>query len=125
MTGGVREGGIGTLDLGVRGDFAQGGERTEVQALFGDGDAVEAIDVADVDELGRRDDAFLHEIEQIDAACLDHGTLGELPESFIDGVAIDERELVHACISSGSLPSAVSTLAGVMGSRRMRTPVAL
>ncbi len=39
----------------------------------------------------------------------------ELVERLIDGGAVDKRELVHACTSPCTLPSAVSTLAGVMG----------
>ena len=106
-------------------DLTQGRERSEAQAVLGYRDAAQAVDIANVDELRRRDDAILHQVEQIDAPSLDGGAVAELPKSLIYCFAINVCELIHACTSPCTLPSAVSTFAGVIGILRMRTPVAL
>src|ERR1700733_10527037 len=124
VTGSIGQRGIAFLDLGMICNLAQGRQRPEAQAILAGCDPAKAGDVADVDELRRRDDVVLHEVEQIDSASFDGGAFAELAESFVYRHAIDERELVHACTSC-TFPSTLSTLAGVMGIFRMRTPVAL
>jgi hypothetical protein len=88
-------------------------------------DAAKTLDVADVDQLGWGNNVFLHQVEQINAAGLDHGAVAQLAQGFVYRPGIDKCELVHACTSSCVLPNAASTLAGVIGSFRIRTPVAL
>ena len=99
VTGSVGQRAVALLDLGMGGDLAEGGERAEAEAIRRGRDAAKAADVADVDELRRRNDLVLHQVEEIDAACFDGGAVAELAEGFIDGDAIDKRELVHACTS--------------------------
>src|SRR5438309_4739918 len=105
-------------------DLTQGRQRCEMQAIRTDCDPLKRADVADVDELWRRDDAVLHQIEQIDAARLGDSAVVQLAKSLVHRHAIDERKFVHACTSC-TFPSALSTFAGVIGILRMRTPVAL
>src|SRR5438876_8956056 len=105
-------------------DISQGRHRSEMQAIRTDCDPVKGANVADIDELWRRNDAIFHQIEQIDAARLDDAAIVELAKSFVHRHAIDERKFVHACTSC-TFPSALSTFAGVIGILRMRTPVAL
>ncbi len=95
-----------------------------MQAIRTGGDPAKTADVADIDELRRRNNPILHQVEQIDAACLHGSAVVELAKSLVHRLAIDERKFVHACTSC-TLPSALSTFAGVIGILRMRTPVAL
>src|ERR1700722_7638348 len=124
VAGSVCQRGIPSLDLRMVCNLAQGSQGCEVPAILVGGDASKAGDIADVDELRWRYDVILHQVEQIDAACLDGSAIAELAESLVYCCAIDECELVHACTSC-TFPSALSTFAGVMGIFRIRTPVAL
>ena len=121
VTGSIRQRCVAFLDLRMSSNLAQSRQRSEVQAILADGDAAKTADVADIDELRRRDDAILHQVQQIDAACLDDSAIAELTESLVYRRAIDECKLVHACTSC-TFPSALSTFAGVIGILRMRTP---
>src|SRR5260370_35558875 len=86
--------------------------------------SAKTADVADIDKLSRRNNAILHQVEQIDTTRLDGSTVVELAKSFVHRLAIDERKLVHPC-TPFTFPSALSTFAGVIGILRRRTPVAL
>jgi hypothetical protein len=69
-------------------DLAQCHERTEAKTFLRSGNSAQGFDVANVDQPGRRDNVFLHQVEQIDAACLDRRIRAELPERFIHGTAV-------------------------------------
>src|ERR1700748_3036085 len=106
----------------MSGDLAQSRQWSQPQAILRRRDAAKTINVTDVDQLRRGNDVFLHQVQQIDAARLDHGAIAQLAQSFVDGSGIGKCKLVHACSSSCTLPSAASTWAGVMGIFRIRTP---
>src|SRR6185503_10359550 len=107
------------------GDFRQRDEWLEVQPIVGHRYTAEAADISDVDQTRRSYDALLHQIEEVNAACLQHSTVVEFGEGLIDCRAIYKREAIHALSSEPTLPSASSTLAGVIGILLIRTPVAL
>src|SRR5271165_5125154 len=108
----------------MRCNFRQCREWSKSQSTIRHIDAAQLLHLPDIDESRRGDDAVLHQIKQVDAACLGDGVALQLIERFRNSGAVNEREAVHACISLLALPKASSTFAGVIGMRRLRTPVA-
>jgi hypothetical protein len=111
-------------DLGKRGEGAETQPRRLVKLH-----AAQRIDALQVDDSCRRDDAFLHQIEQVEAAGLrDRAGCRQQRDCFLYGPRIDPLQGAHACSSSSlrsSARRAASTFAGVIGNVRMRLPVAL
>ena len=107
-------------------DFGKRGQRTDGQPLLRHLDAAQRWDIADIHQARRRIGAILHAIEQIDTAGFDDSAVFQLRKSGFDGSAIGKSEGIHtASIDCWGWLRAASTTAGVMGSWRMRTPVAL
>ncbi len=88
-------------------------------------------------DAARREEPFLHEAQHVDAARLhDRGAVGRPQHRLRDGGRPgfqladagdrDRFERLHARLRrDATRPSAASTVAGVIGSSRMRTPIAL
>ncbi len=113
-------------DGGVAADFGKRSQGTDGQSLRRDLDATQRWDIADIHQARRRIGAILHAIEQVDAPGFDDSAVFQLRKSGFDGSAIGKSERIHmASIDCWGWLRAASTTAGVMGSWRMRTPVAL
>ena len=128
----------------MNGERRQGDHRPDPQAaVFLFDDRIEPRHFFQVHHLRRRQQAFLEEIEKIDAAGLDDGYFAVTPavrsarssrwprslrprpqlrQSFWHSPRQTGSRLQLLC---GTLPSAASTAAGVIGMLRRRTPIAL
>jgi hypothetical protein len=96
--------------------------RAEARPAAVDDDLAEPRELADADEPARRLEPLLEAIEQIDAAGERHRAgLGERGDRVVDGFGLDPLEALHDFL----VFSAASTVRGVIGSSRMRTPIAL
>jgi len=74
----IRQRRIPLLDFRMSRDLAQSRQRPQPQTILSSGDAAKTVNVTDVDQLRRRNDVFLHQVQQIDAACLDNGAVAQL-----------------------------------------------
>src|SRR5690242_10850240 len=87
---------------------------------------VEVRNRTDVDQARWRIQAFFQAIHQVDAAGFGQAFVVELPDGIIDRAGIRPFKTGdHATPPCFTLPSAVRTRAGVIGSSYIRTPVAL
>ena len=131
----------------VRGQFGQRDHRADAQAAVGlFFDAVQARNGRQADQHRRRQQALLEQIEQIDAAGLHHRGRGcRRRDGRTGGRAHRVGDRGRRCRGglargsggrpgkgihdirpgAGARPSAASTAAGVIGSDRSRTPIAL
>src|SRR5690606_20523186 len=127
------------------GELAEGDQRAHAQAAVGlgldapQGAALVAADGVQLDQFVGCLQAFLHVIEQVDAAGPQHGAGAgaDAGARVVQGGQPYDREAVHRCLATvevvvvelvppgawpGTLPRAVSTLAGVSGRLRTATP---
>src|ERR1019366_1281611 len=126
VSAGVREHSVLRADGGVIGDFSQGSQGTNGQALRCGMYATQRRDVSDVHKACGGIGAVLHAVKEINAASFNDGTVLELREGVIDRGTICESEGIHTgSVEGWGWLRAVSTTAGVIGSWRMRTPMAL
>ena len=139
--GGARECRVVPCHPGIGRDALQGDHGPQSQAAVGGlCDRLQLGDPGQADELVRREQPFLHEVEQIDTAGLENGRVrigsrcaGHQARSRVERQFRGLRnrpgsrpgEAIHVDPPAGTRPSAVSTAAGVMGRERRRTPVAL
>jgi hypothetical protein len=107
----------------IRGEPGERDVRADPRRAAVDLERVEAGQLAEADEAARLLEALLQPVEQIDAARERHrARLAERRDGVGDGLGLDPFEALH-----GRLPfrSAASTVRGVIGSSRTRTPIAL
>ena len=105
-------------------------------------DPVEPGNAAKIYDAARLQQAFLHQVEKVDAAGLDdngilrcspagrhdHGggnSRGSRTRRFGFRLRVQPFETLHFQLPRGMRPSAASTAAGVIGNCRSRTPIAL
>ncbi len=108
--------------------LGQGGERADAQAAVGDGrDLAHPGDGLQVDHARRLDEPLLHVVQEVDAARLEHAArrVREQGAGLGDGGGSGQLEAPHGQALPFASARAARTRSGVMGSSRMRAPVAL
>ena len=125
------ESGIPRPDLCGAFDPGERDQCAEHQSAVVDGDIVEPRNRSEIDDPRRPHDAFLHQVDQIDTACLRNDRVRRARCRHQRGRLLDRRgvypfERLHVeTLVKDYSPSAASTFAGVIGSVRIRLPVAL
>ena len=123
---GIGENLITLADYRMLGDRGQSHHGPEAQPSGLFLHVVEIGDGTDVDQASWGVQAFFQAIHQVDTAGFGQTLIVELPDGIIDGAGIGPFKTGnHAIPPCFTLPSAVRTRAGVIGSSYIRTPVAL
>jgi hypothetical protein len=123
VAGGVGDHRVRAAQARVGGELRERDVRADLRAAGPDLDLVEPGELAEADEAARALDALLEPIEQIDAAGERHRAgRAERRHRVGDGLGLDPFEALH---DRFPFRSAASTARGVIGSSRMRTPIAL